>query len=100
MSIIHLKNSTARIDSLLISCRIIGRNVELAFFDQLVKMLLDKNIKTLVGNYISTPKNKQVEAFYDGLGFTPTTSNELQKDFTIQLENYKMNSLPYIKINS
>jgi FkbH-like protein len=99
MSIIHIKNSTARIDSLLMSCRVIGRNVELAFFDQLVKILLDKNIKTLLGSYISTAKNKQVEAFYDGLGFTSTISNELQKDFIIQLESYKMNNLPYIKIN-
>jgi len=99
MSIIHIKNSTAIIDSLLMSCRVIGRNVELAFFDQLVKILLDKNIKTLLGSYISTAKNKQVEAFYDRLGFTSTISNEHQKDFTIQLENYKMNNLPYIKIN-
>jgi FkbH-like protein len=99
MSIIHINNSTASVDSLLMSCRVIGRNVELAFFDQLVKKLLDKNIKTLFGSYISTPKNKQVEAFYDGLGFTTIASNELQKDFIIQLENYKMNNLPYIKIN-
>lgn len=99
MSIIHIKDSDARIDSLLMSCRVIGRNVELAFFDQLVKMLLGRNIKTLLGSYIGTPKNKQVETFYDGLGFTSTASNELQKDFTIQIENYKMNNLPYIKIN-
>jgi FkbH-like protein len=99
MSIIHIKNSTTIIDSLLMSCRVIGRNVELAFFDELVKILLNKNIKTILGSYRSTPKNKQVEAFYDGLGFTCTASNELQKDFIIQLENYKMNNLPYIKIN-
>jgi FkbH-like protein len=99
MSIIQIKNSTARIDSLLMSCRVIGRHVELAFFDQLVKILLEKKIKTILGSYISTAKNKQVEAFYDGLGFTLTISKEHQKDYTIQLENYKMNNLPYIKIN-
>jgi FkbH-like protein len=99
MSIIHIQDSVASIDSLLMSCRVIGRNVELAFFDQLVNFLLKKNIKVLHATYASTPKNKQVESFYDRLGFTATLSNEHQKDFTIQLENYKMNNLPYIKIN-
>lgn len=99
MSIIHVRDTTARIDSLLMSCRVIGRNVEFVFFDQLVKKLIEKNIKTLSGCYIRTAKNKQVESFYDGLGFTTTISNELQKDYIIKLENYKSNNLPYITIN-
>jgi FkbH-like protein len=98
MSIIQIKNSTAIVDSLLMSCRVIGRNLEIAFFDEIVKFLLDKNIKTLFGSYISTPKNKQVVSFYEELGFKSTKTNELQKHFTIQLEEYKIRNIPYIKI--
>ena len=98
MSIIQIKNSTAIIDSLLMSCRVIGRNLEIAFFDEIVKFLLDKKIKTLFGSYISTPKNKQVGSFYEELGFKSTKINELQIDFTIQLEEYKVRNIPYIKI--
>ena len=98
MSIIQIKNSKAIVDSLLMSCRVIGRNLEIAFFDEIVKFLLDKKIKTLCGSYISTQKNKQVVSFYEELGFKSTKTNELQKDFTIQLEEYKMRNIPYIKI--
>lgn len=98
MSIIQIENSTAIIDSLLMSCRVIGRNVEIAFFDEIVKFLLDKKIKKLFGTYISSPKNKQVESFYEELGFKSIKKNELQNDFTIQLEDYKIRNIPYIKI--
>jgi FkbH-like protein len=99
MSIIQLKDSIANIDSLLMSCRVIGRNIEIAFFDELVNYLKEKNVKTLIGTYCSTSKNKQVESFYESIGFKNITTTGLQKDFQIQLENYNMNNLPYIKIN-
>jgi predicted enzyme involved in methoxymalonyl-ACP biosynthesis len=41
MSIMQIENSTAIIDSLLMSCRVIGRNLEIAFFDEIVKFLLE-----------------------------------------------------------
>ena len=99
MAIIHIKNSIAYLDTLLMSCRVIGRNLEIAFLDEIVLFLMKKNIKTLFTSYVRTPKNKQVESFFEKFGFTVIESNELRKDFSIQLENYKMNNLPYIKIN-
>jgi len=98
MSIIQIKNSSAIIDSLLMSCRVIGRNIEIAFFDEIVKFLLEKKIKTLLGSYLRTPKNKQVGSFYEELGFKSTKINELQTDFMIQLEDYKARNISYIKI--
>jgi predicted enzyme involved in methoxymalonyl-ACP biosynthesis len=98
MSIIQIENSTAIIDSLLMSCRVIGRNLEFAFFDEIVKFLLDKKIKKLFGSFIITPKNKQVESFYEKLGFKSINKNELQNDFIIHLEDYKFKNIPYIKI--
>jgi FkbH-like protein len=99
MSIIHVKNSIAIIDSFLMSCRVIGRNVEFAFFDQIVYKLLDKKVQIIIASYIHTPKNMQVEMFYDKLGFNCTKFDNLKKEFTIKVENYKMNNIPYIKIN-
>ena len=98
MAIIHIKNSIAYLDTLLMSCRVIGRNLEIAFLDEIVLFLMKKNIKTLLTSYVRTPKNKQVESFFEKFGFTVIESNELRKDFSIQLENYKMNNLSYIKI--
>jgi FkbH-like protein len=99
MSIIHIKNSIAYLDTLLMSCRVIGRNLEIAFLDEIVKFLKKKNITKLFTSYVRTPKNKQVESFFEKFGFTVIESNPLIKNFSILLENYKMNNLPYIKIN-
>ena len=99
LSIINIQNSTAIIDSLLMSCRVIGRNAELTFFDQVVKKLLQKKIKTIKSDYLYSSKNKQVEYFYEKLGFICTLSNNIKKEFTLQIENYKMNNISYIKIN-
>ncbi len=100
MAIVNYNDDQAEIDTLLMSCRVIGRNIELAFFDGLVAHLSKKvNIKTLTGKYIRTAKNKQVESFYEKIGFTTISTDENRSDFSIKLDQYKMNNLNYIKVN-
>ena len=69
-SIILVKDGEAEIDSYLLSCRILGRNIEFAYVDFLLNQLYDKNVKTVWASYIPTKKNKQTENFYNKLGFT------------------------------
>ena len=97
--IINLKDSVAVIDSFLMSCRIIGRNIELAFFDQVVGFLLSKNINLVYANYIKTLKNNQVEFFYEKLGFNIVSLDSNQKKYSLDIEKYKMRNINYIKIN-
>jgi FkbH-like protein len=99
MAIIVRKSEIAEIDTLLMSCRVIGRNIELAFFDELVKYLTRKlAVKTLVGKYIKTAKNAQVDSFYEKLGFAAASRDEHISNFSIQVDNYKFNNLNYIKV--
>lgn len=86
------------VDSFLISCRVIGRNIEYAFFDELVHTLRTRNINRLHGEYLTTAKNSQVEMFYDTLGFTRTLDKENGKDYMIYLSDYKGQDIKYIDI--
>jgi FkbH-like protein len=99
MVIVELDGDVAKIENLLLSCRVIGRNIELAFFDKLVDFLRKKDIRIIHGLYYSTAKNKQVESFYDKLGFNLVFSENGIKKYFIEMDQYKTNNLPYIKID-
>jgi FkbH-like protein len=99
MVIIELSGREAKIENLLLSCRVIGRNIEFSFFDQLVDFLKKKDIRIIRGLYCLTAKNKQVESFYDKLGLNLIFSESGIKKYLIETDHYKMNNLPYIKID-
>lgn len=92
------KNASATIDSFLISCRVIGRNVEYAFFDSIVEKLLKDGVKTMRAEYLPTAKNKQVEKFYDSLGMRMLIETELYKEYSMTLEEYKSKKIAYISV--
>jgi predicted enzyme involved in methoxymalonyl-ACP biosynthesis len=92
------KNASATINSFLMSCRVIGRNVEYAFFDSIVEKLLKDGIKTMRAEYLPTAKNKQVEKFYDSLGMRMLIETELNKEYSMTLEEYKSKKIAYISV--
>jgi FkbH-like protein len=60
------------IDSLLMSCRILGRNVEQALIAELDSAARHDGRTRLIGHYIATAKNAMVANFYPTHGFAPT----------------------------
>jgi FkbH-like protein len=58
------------IDSLLLSCRVIGRGIETALLAHLGEHALRTGAKRLVGEYIATKKNAPCANFYSDHGFT------------------------------
>lgn len=97
--IIDIVGSLGKIDTLLLSCRVLGRNIELILNDVVVENLLKKGIKKVSGHYIKTLKNEQVEMLYDKLNFTPTKSDGEIKEYLINIEDYTPHSLNYITKN-
>jgi len=88
---------SAVIDSFLMSCRVIGRNVEYAFFDEVVHTLRAGGINNLRGEYLATDKNNQVERFYDKFGFELTFDTDKGREYKICLQNYKPQYIQYIE---
>lgn len=60
---------TYRIDSLLLSCRVIGRGIESAILAAVADRARESGMRSLVGEYIETKKNVPCRDFYPEHGF-------------------------------
>ena len=92
----HKDSKTALLDTFLMSCRVIGRNVEYAIFDKIIHRVKESGFRELHAKYIATAKNKQVENFYDILGFTLCGEQPEVKEYKLTLNNYEFQNIPYI----
>ena len=59
------------IDTWLMSCRVLGRQVEAAALEALGNEMAAHGVSSLIGEYRPTPRNKLVENHYLKLGFVP-----------------------------
>ncbi len=66
---------TIELDIWLMSCRVLGREMELAMFDALVEQCQTRDIRKIVGIYIPSKKNSIVAEHYLKLGFTAIEGN-------------------------
>jgi FkbH-like protein len=81
LALVHqLDARRAEIDTLLMSCRVIGRNAESAFLEALLRRLNQLGIVEVSARYIPTRKNKLVEHFYPQHGFTAQGDNVFNRD--------------------
>ena len=65
-----------RLDSFLLSCRVIGRDAETALLATLAGMLRQRGIQELRGEYIPTPKNAPVADFFSRHLFAASEGGE------------------------
>lgn len=65
-----LNYTEARIDTLLMSCRVIGRKVEDRILNKACDLFQARGCARIIAEFIPTRKNQQVAAFYDSHGFT------------------------------
>ncbi len=98
LAIIKHDGIQAEINTLLMSCRIIGRNIENRFFDYLIDLIIKKDIRILNASYTKTLKNSQVSNFYDNLGFTLEKEEKDNKYYKIVLEYYIPHLINYMQI--
>jgi predicted enzyme involved in methoxymalonyl-ACP biosynthesis len=88
------------LDSLLMSCRIIGRNIEFVYVSHIIKDLANKGYQTLTADYIPTKKNAQVEDFYDKVGLNLIENLDGTKHYSLNIANFEPKKVDYIKINT
>ncbi len=81
-----------RIDTLLLSCRILGKEIEYAFVKTILSLLKNNGINTLYAEYLPTAKNGQVADFYDRCGMNLSDIREDgSKVYSVDLENVDLN---------
>jgi FkbH-like protein len=99
MCIISYSGNEAVIDTFLMSCRVLGRNVEKIFFDEIIKLINQRgNINIIRANYLRTLKNDQVNQFYDKLGLHLDESSPSGNCYHIIPQQYLFNNIKYIKV--
>ena len=94
VSVIILKRQVddIKIDTFLMSCRVMGRKLEDVIINELVAKFPGKRF---VGEFIPTAKNTPVKKLYERLGFELLSDNGGHK--TYELKNYRKKELAYYK---
>ncbi len=64
------------IDTLLLSCRVIGRGIETAILSRLADHAVTSGARWLIGEYLETKKNVPCKNFYPEHGFEPFEQHE------------------------
>ena len=93
-------NKNAFIDTFLMSCRIIGRNIEYAFMDYLINLIKNNGIKRVTAKYIKTHKNEQVKEFYEACSFSLLEFNNEFKYYELVVEKYELKKIKYIEVKN
>ncbi|MFH0734095.1 MAG: HAD-IIIC family phosphatase [bacterium] len=93
-----MRNFSAEIDTFLLSCRVIGRNIEFVFMDFLIGRAKKNNIKTLKSKYNVSKKNNQVSGFFDKCSFVLEEETLNFKKYSLEIKNYKPSNIKYIEV--
>lgn len=91
------------IDTLLLSCRILGKGIEIAFVKKIISMLGSIGMKTLTAKYLPTAKNAQVEDFWEKVGFVCSAEKEDgSKEYQLDISKADLviKELYHIKVNN
>jgi FkbH-like protein len=82
-------NDILRIDTWLMSCRVLKRQVEEEVLNELARLAKSRGCHRLEGVYLPTPKNDMVRDFYARMGFTLTAESETKREFALALETFR-----------
>jgi FkbH-like protein len=95
---VNENDHSAIIDSFLLSCRILGKDIENTFLDLIKNTLKKYGVSILKAKYIKSKKNGQTEEFYDKSGFLVEEVTESSKKYKFLIKeikeinnNYKIN---------
>jgi FkbH-like protein len=81
LAIFHIPTpKQAELDTFLMSCRVIGRDVESAFLHALLRRLTDYGIDEIVAHYQPTAKNELAKNFLPDQGFEKCTEGRYRRD--------------------
>jgi FkbH-like protein len=76
LALARTKGDSCLIDSLLLSCRVIGRGIETALLAHLADNAIRAGAKHLIGEFIATKKNAPCADFYSDHGFVKDQSSQ------------------------
>ncbi len=95
--IITFEQNKANIDTLLLSCRILGKNIEMEFIHYIFNELKKQGIEAVSASYVPTAKNVQTSDFYDHAGLSLIKEEDKIKYYILNLNRYHYIPIEYYK---
>ena len=99
VAIVSYADGKGRIDDFLMSCRVMGRNIEFTFVDYMMSFLIGHGCKMVEAQYLPTQKNKPVSDFFEKCGFPVVFEKEGEKKYALAISDYNKKDIDYIKVN-
>ena len=96
--IIKLIENNAEIDTFLLSCRILGKDIEMFFLERVLLELKELNINNIYAKYIPTKKNKQVEDLYSKCNFSLLNDSNTEKKYVLKIQKFNYSNSNIYKI--
>jgi FkbH-like protein len=87
-----------RIDTLLMSCRVMGLTIEKAFLARIAKDARQGKAQTLIGEFIPTNKNHPVKDLYPSNGFVLMSDSVEYQLWQLDLNQSTLNTPPWISL--
>lgn len=88
MDVSIIPKKKAIIQNFLMSCRVMGREVETTFLTEVIKKLQKMKLKNVEGIFVKGPKNKIVESFYGKNGFKIIKNLKNKKVFSVEITEF------------
>jgi FkbH-like protein len=77
------------IDTWLMSCRVLKRQVEEEIVNEMVRIARLRNCRSIRGVYLPTPKNAMVKNIYADMGFKSVAITDGRSEFELCVEQYE-----------
>ncbi len=71
------------VDTWVMSCRVLGRTVEEFIANQILVRARRRGCRSVVGRYVTSPKNALVAGLYDRLGFAPLDGDDKERRWSL-----------------
>jgi FkbH-like protein len=84
-----IKDKQCHIDLLLMSCRVLKRDMEFAMLDEVVRQCKEKGASEIIGYYYKSAKNNMVSLLYKNFGFSLIDTNDEDTIWKLDISNYE-----------
>jgi FkbH-like protein len=99
--LLRREGDTLVVDSLLLSCRALGRGIESAVMNAVKERLAgDSDLACLHGRFVPTSRNRPAEGFYEREGFYPVEIAAGESLFALSREDARPTPCPWIAVRS
>jgi len=93
-----IAGSEAEIATFLMSCRVIGREIERAFLGALLGELAKRGVRRIAGRYIATPKNAMSRDLYKANGFRLLSESAEGSAWEFNIGVDEIPASPYVSV--